>query len=349
MEHPHLPTDEPDPFLYADTLDEYGGIPDSTYVDGEEAAGSNAERRQHRIEIITISDTDNDVEVLQQNLRLYGIVDKNGEWTPNTRNVKIIHTGDLINKFRPDVTSLVYMRHLKQTAPESCEVLLIAGNHEIEMLERLPFVVSSPYVAEDFKQMRVLHAEGQILFMHGYPTRELLYELRKHEDLQAGIAVLNAHYKQSVEEITQGKGSTISDFSYEKLNRVTGEKNLFRNIAPDEYYKKHGAEVSALLTEMGIEVVIHGHKPQKGGVQAVGEAARYMPGITLINNDCVVARSRQQSLKKKAKGLYGSVRVTLRSSPVAEPALTLRYKNARKTSRTKLAKQTDRQDPRDHS
>lgn len=285
------------------------------------------EHIEKKLEIITLSDTHNDVEAIKENLRLYNIVDGDGKWNSNIENIKIIHTGDLVNKQDPDLTSLRYMRELKDTAPKSCSVEMIAGNHEIDVLQNKPFVIQDPYIEEDIEHMKVLHYDEPVLFMHGYPTRELLETLLTYTDTEEGVAELNRLFEQSATEAMQGDPRNISYFSYQKKNDITGKKNIFRDIKPEKYYEKRGEEISDLLDQLGIKIIIHGHKPVKDGVQAKHEFHKHIQGATLIDNDCAVSRTKQDDRKESKVNHYGSVRVTINNPGDPGSDVELHYKN----------------------
>jgi len=97
----------------------------------ETSSESTGEKPPKEIEIISITDTHNDKEAIINNLRFHHAVDKNGEWEKGARDIHIVHTGDVVNREKPDKKSLEYIFHLKDTAPQGCHVEVLAGNHEI--------------------------------------------------------------------------------------------------------------------------------------------------------------------------------------------------------------------------
>jgi hypothetical protein len=57
------------------------------------------------------------------------------------------------------------------------------------------------------------------------------------------------------------------------------------------YYKKHGRTVGAVLAQLKIEIVVHGHRPQRSGIQVDYEFGKWIPEVRMIGNDTMV-RSR---------------------------------------------------------
>jgi hypothetical protein len=56
------------------------------------------------------------------------------------------------------------------------------------------------------------------------------------------------------------------------------------------YYKKQGRAVGAVLAKLKIDIVVHGHRPQRSGVQVDYEFEKWIPGIRMVGNDTMVRR-----------------------------------------------------------
>jgi hypothetical protein len=56
------------------------------------------------------------------------------------------------------------------------------------------------------------------------------------------------------------------------------------------YYKKQGRVVGAVLAQLKIDIVIHGHRPQRSGVQVDYEFGKWIPKVRMIGNDTMVRR-----------------------------------------------------------
>ena len=56
------------------------------------------------------------------------------------------------------------------------------------------------------------------------------------------------------------------------------------------YYKKQGRVVGAVLEQLKIGIVVHGHRPQRSGVQVDYEFSKWIPNIRMIGNDTMVRR-----------------------------------------------------------
>ena len=56
------------------------------------------------------------------------------------------------------------------------------------------------------------------------------------------------------------------------------------------YYKKQGRLVSVVLAQLKIDIVVHGHRPQRSGVQVDYEFGKWIPKVRMIGNDTMVRR-----------------------------------------------------------
>jgi hypothetical protein len=67
------------------------------------------------------------------------------------------------------------------------------------------------------------------------------------------------------------------------------------------YYKKQGRGVGAVLAQLEIEIVVHGHRPQRSGVQIDYEFDKWIPSVRMIGNDTMVRRKGIGATVIKAK------------------------------------------------
>jgi hypothetical protein len=65
---------------------------------------------------------------------------------------------------------------------------------------------------------------------------------------------------------------------------------LYEPANIESYYRKNGSEIAALLTALEIDCIIHGHKPQRSGIQADYEFQKWLPDIRIIGNDTRVSQ-----------------------------------------------------------
>ena len=299
------------------------------------------ENSPNRLEIITITDTHNDYEAILRNLRIHGILDEKGEWKEDANNIHVIHTGDVVNKKNPDKKSLEYLFHLKATAPESCSVQILAGNHEMDYL--MGCVGQAPEGSERklIEGMSLLEISGPVLFLHGYPTRKLLrwilsYVIDEGFSVGEAVAEINRQFSEALEESSSGYTNKLKHFLFgddkgekknpkNKMEKKTEQekektaeqktKPLFRKILPADYYQKHGNEVSALLAMLGVEVVVHGHARTPKGVQTVGEFKEYLPNITMIGNDVAVSDFKSTKPGESIPGnKWGSTKIIMENT-----------------------------------
>lgn len=268
---------------------------------GEEVEGVQSDETEdfrHRqafpVRCVVFSDTDNDVDAVRNTLYFAGVINEKGEFTDNSEGVAIYHTGDYVDKKKPDLSVVRYWQRLQQDArSEGCNVKLIAGNHEQEIWRRMrageDYGMGGAQTRElsDFiESLDLFHVAGPVLFMHGYPTLEFLQTLLHFKEVTGKD--LNSfnddHYKKSFVSV-----NGMTQYAYVKESRR--KNHLLYDVADaDRYYEKRGQLIGAILEDLAIDVVVHGHKPQRSGVQADYECVEWMPNIRMIGNDTNVSR-----------------------------------------------------------
>jgi len=244
---------------------------------------------------IVFSDTENDVDSVNNTLRFAGILNEQDELTDDLEGVTIFHTGDLINKKNPDPTVVEYWQLLQRDALEKgCTVKLIVGNHEQEIWQKIraggefDFGEKVSQQINDFiEDLDLFHVAGSILFIHGYPTVEFLRALLHFKEVTGkSLNSYNTdHYKKALKSV-----EAIRQYAYVRDNRRANYL-LYDLVNASRYYKKKGRVVGALLKQLKIETVIHGHRPQRSGMQVDYEFGRWIPNARMIGNDTMVTRT----------------------------------------------------------
>ncbi|MEO5340336.1 MAG: metallophosphoesterase [Magnetococcus sp. MYC-9] len=232
---------------------------------------------------VVLSDTDNDFHPVLQSLRLAGLCDQHGCWVPGLQNIQVVHTGDWLNKWDPNPHVLDGFKRLQATIPEGCRLILLNGNHELSILQMADQGLRTPLTREDLafiRRQHLLHIDHGTLFLHGYPGSDLLMILKQFQR----------------EEVNR------EEF-HERLHAVffAGQFPLFREARslriigdiknPKFYYNQRssngihrGEQIAAILQDLGLTTLIHGHKPGSE-VQTDYELQAEVPGIRFINND----------------------------------------------------------------
>ena len=242
---------------------------------------------------IVFSDTDNDVESVKSTLLFAGIVNEAGDFVDGVEGITILHTGDFLDKKNPDLAVVEYWRLLRRKARRAaCRVKLIVGNHEQEVWRRTRTgnqygvdALQAKRLDDFIANLDLFHVYGPILFIHGYPTLEFLQTLLHYKDVTGkDLNSFNRdHYKISFKSIR-----AVKQYAYVKESRKTN--HLLYDLADARrYYKKHGQPIGAILAQLNIEIVVHGHKPQRSGKQADYEFCRWIPGVRMIGNDTNVS------------------------------------------------------------
>lgn len=244
----------------------------------------------HRI--ITFSDTDNDTECVSSTLEFAELVGADGALTEELAGLSIVHTGDVLDKKAPNFEASDYWIELEgEVSKRGGAVKVLAGNHEQELWQRVKS--GEDYGASQKTLSRVcsfvenldlFYVDGPVMFIHAYPTVGFLQTLlRYRNDTGSHLNDFNSeHYREAFE-------SNDLLAQYSGVGGETNEHHILYDF--DEvkaHYKEYGAEISATLAEMEIDVLIHGHRPQHSGVQADYEFARWVPDIRIVGNDTVV-------------------------------------------------------------
>ena len=241
---------------------------------------------------IVFSDTDNCMKSLKNTLRFAGILNEKDELTDNLDGISIFHTGDMIDKKNPDPSVVKYWQLLQQEAlAKGCHVKLIVGNHEQEIWQKI--MTGEKYgmraeqvhwLNEFIENLDLFHVAGPILFIHGYPTLEFLQTLLHFQEVTGkDLNCFNTdHYKRALISV-----NAMRQYSYVRERRRT--HYLLYDVADaSSYYKKHGRVVGAVLAKLKIDIVIHGHRPQRSGVQVDYEFGKWIPKVRMIGNDTMV-------------------------------------------------------------
>lgn len=234
---------------------------------------------------LVFSDTDNDLHSVKYVLWLTGLCNRHGIWRKGVRHFCVVHTGDWINKRNPDPEVLAFFHALKTSAPESCNVILLLGNHEVEVLQRMAAGVRTRLNSEDLafiRQQDVLHVSGKVLYIHGYPTIDLLSILVQIKKEGVALNAFNQRFRKALHE------GRYALFKNREGLEIIGD---IRNVK--QYYirgggggggETNGERVSRLLQTLNIDIVIHGHRPNVL-IQLDYELQDEVPGIRIINND----------------------------------------------------------------
>jgi hypothetical protein len=200
-----------------------------------------------------------------------------------------VQTGDLLYKNAPSVSVVRFWETLRAVAAGAdCAVHLVAGNHEIEIWRRLASGERLGLRRRErreirglIRSMKLFHVEGTTLFIHGYPTVKLLRHIAAYR-MGTGNGI--DEYNRDCFRAALDNPKQLARYAYPRRNACRG--CLLHDLEdPARYYRRHGREVAYLLRALGIETVIHGHRPERTGVQKDYELRRSIPGVRMINND----------------------------------------------------------------
>lgn len=239
--------------------------------------------------IVAISDCENGTSCVKQSLRFAGLLSKQGHLRPKARHASIVQTGDLLHKRAPNPSALQFWEEMRATgAKQGCAVHILAGNHELEIWQRLRSGQDLGLKRQQQKAVkafirttRLFHVEGSILFIHGYPTLGLLRDMRRYQR-RTGKS-LNRYNKDCFQPALDNT-KQLAQYAYPRGNVL--RRPLLHDVPdPGRYYQRHGKEVASLLGSLDIDLVVHGHRPERSGIQTDYELQRWLPGVRMINTD----------------------------------------------------------------
>lgn len=233
--------------------------------------------------VVVLSDTDNDIKAVQYALQIVGVCNQHGDWREKIRGIRVIHTGDWLNKWEPSIEMLDYFRHLSRTVPSGCDLKILNGNHELEILKRAEkgdFAHLGEKRLAFIRSRDLLHVYGRTLFLHGYPTCSLLRFLQQIKDEKKGLNRFNERVRKAFYEgrhalFRKGDGKVL-------MGNINQARRYYRQPCMDGEIQ--GVKISKFLKAMEIDTVVHGHRPNIL-VQKDDEFRLETPGIRIVNND----------------------------------------------------------------
>lgn len=165
---------------------------------------------------------------------------------------------------------------------------ILAGNHEQEIWQKIKNGETYGLLEDDLntlcrfiETLDLFYVDGPLLFIHAYPTLEFLRVLLQYKEV-TGHALNqfnNDHYKKSFKSV-----DSLSQYSYAK-GQINEHYLLYDVENIGSYYRKNGLEITTILAELEIDCIIHGHRPQRSGVQIDYEFSKWLSDIRMIGND----------------------------------------------------------------
>lgn len=285
-------------------------------------------KRWDRHRFVILSDTENDINCVIKTLQFVGILNNKNNLNPHIDGINIVHTGDLINKKNPDPNVIDFWCQLRaNAAKKGCCVKIVGGNHEqltwknIECGDNNGLKKKQTNVLMNFFEgLDLIRVHGDILLIHGYPTYEFaktLYQFK--ESTGKNLNWFNEDHFRKAFRSTKA----INQYSYSK-GKEKHDYLLYDVGEASAYYKKNGRKIATILAELGIRYVVHGHRPQKHGVQKDFEFSKWLPGIRMIDNDNMA----------KITGIGATIMCEKKDGEM--DIIFLNYKNASKKLKTRV-------------
>ena len=231
---------------------------------------------------LVLSDTDNDFESVRHVLWLTGLCDIQGCWRQGLKPFHLVHTGDWLNKWNPNPYVLDFFKRLRETLPTGCHMTMLLGNHELLTLKMAEMGMCSPLMPGDLEYISrqdIIHVQNGILFLHGYPSMDLLAALQQMHREKIASECFNDRLKKLFFE---GRFPLFRETrGLEMIGDIRKPKFYYDQRDSDSTW---GGKIAQGLLDLGIHTVVHGHKPQSL-VQMDYEYRAEFPGVHLINND----------------------------------------------------------------
>ncbi|MBF0454463.1 MAG: metallophosphoesterase [Magnetococcales bacterium] len=232
---------------------------------------------------VVLSDTDNDIKSIHYSLWMLGLVGKSGKWKKGLDNFRLVHTGDWLNKSHPKQEVITLFETMRDTLPESAKMVILNGNHELAILQKSDngnTMGLSKAQLEFIRNQDIMYVHANNLFIHGYPTFELLRLLIQLQEESVDLNAFNDRFRKAYYEgkyalFREREGMAI-------LGDIRQAQAYYRSKGSNG--KSHGRVISQMLKKLGIDTVIHGHRPNML-VQQDFEFKLDVPGIRFINND----------------------------------------------------------------
>ncbi len=245
-------------------------------------AGKKLKKKSARLFTLVLSDTDNDLHSVKYTLWIAGVCNKNGHWRKGVRNIRVVHTGDWLNKWNPQAEVLDFFQDLKNQAPKTCEVVMLVGNHEVEILKRSEMGIRTGLAEHQLafiREQEMMYVSGKTLYLHGYPSFHLLRLLKQIKEEKAG---LNAFNKRMRKAFYEGRYALFKEKEgLEIVGDIRRVKQYYIRPCGDE---PCGRKMGRLLEELKIKTIIHGHRPNF--ITQIDDELRIeLPGVRVINND----------------------------------------------------------------
>ncbi|MBF0212771.1 MAG: metallophosphoesterase [Magnetococcales bacterium] len=274
---------------------------------------------------VVLSDTDNDLRAVKYALHIVGVCNREGEWRKGIDGIRVIHTGDWLNKWEPSLEMLDYFMRLSRSAPKSCGLTILNGNHELEILHRVEngeYAYLGEKRVSFIRSRDLLHVFGKTLFLHGYPTLHLLRFLLQIREEKKELNRFNERVRKAFYE------------GHHALFRNEEGKVLMGNIKKARHYyqershdgEKRGVKISRLLKELDILTVVHGHRPNIL-VQKDEAVEMETPGIRIVNND-----------NQPKKSLLGAAIVDRKGEVIFVNAREMYWQGGEETFRKRIRK-----------
>ncbi|MBF0357811.1 MAG: metallophosphoesterase [Magnetococcales bacterium] len=233
---------------------------------------------------LVISDTDNDIDTTIYALWLTGLCDIDGNWYQEVPCLEVVHTGDWLNKWRPSHKAVEFFKSLKETAPKQCPVVLLNGNHELSILKMADDGITTKLSDDDLDFIRnqeIIHITSDNLFVHGYPNLSLVNILLQMKREELALSAFSKRLRQVF--YSKNRPLYCEQHGMDIIGDLRKPKYYYEKRAKNSKINQ-GQEIASRLQSLGINSVVHGHKPNNN-TQVDQELAKQLPGIRLVNND----------------------------------------------------------------
>ncbi|MFA5821013.1 MAG: metallophosphoesterase, partial [Candidatus Gracilibacteria bacterium] len=258
--------------------------------------------------VVTIGDLHGDLTAFNESLLKKGLTDKSGKWIGG--NKKLVQTGDIFDRGEESVQIVKRIQELRK---QGADIEVLIGNHEDMLLRGIMgnkemmniWLANNPGTElmdifqksgskgilehlkkngalDLIKEMKLVQQVDDVLYVHAEISRDLTGFIRKN----GGIDNVNAKFKTGLDKAIKGDVTELENFSKEYENLLWSREHSKGKLSRGDL-----DAITSDLKDMGVNVVVHGHTPQRGGMQAVQE----INGVRIINNDIAMSKGMNKT------------------------------------------------------
>jgi hypothetical protein len=263
--------------------------------------------------VTVLPDLHGDYESFIEALRDHNLLDAAENWAGN--DTALVLLGDIFDR---EQGAFKIMAKIKDLQTQGANITILSGNHEdlmlTALLTRIPFAKerwlqyggidtlksvgitdfdTKKFLEQNREQLKalgktkLLEQIDDVLYMHAEPSDQAIDVIEKY-----GIDEINNQWQQAVEQAFDGDSSSYFTTSFEfhplMYSRAVSDPGFQTMMGTFSLDKPE--RINTVLKNMGVNMIVHGHDPQKGSIKSykIGE-------IEVVNIDNAISRGMQHA------------------------------------------------------